>query len=276
VSGAVRLQPTFLPSARGRLFATLFGAEPRSERAVLLLPPFAEEMNKCRPMLAAQARMLAQLGTDVLILDLSGTGDSEGEFADARWEGWLEDLLTAHGWLRGRGATCIDLWAVRGGALFVAGLAGAVVASESHLLLWHPFATGRQLATQLLRLRIAADAARGGPQTADALRAQLRERGSIEIAGYEIAQPLLDALEKQTLQAGLVQPWKSVMWLDVLAAPSTEPLPGTARLLEAARTVPVQHSNVVGEPFWGTPEIARIPALLEATSRMYRAAAGRI
>jgi exosortase A-associated hydrolase 2 len=272
----VRLQPTFLPAARGRLFATLFAAESRSERAILLLPPFAEELNKCRPMLAAQARSLAQHGTDVLIVDLFGTGDSEGEFAEARWEGWLEDLLTAHAWLKTRGAAQIDLWAVRGGALFVHGVAGAAAAASSHLTLWHPFATGRQLATQLFRLRIAADAARGGPQSAEALRVLLKERGTIEIAGYEIAQPLLEALETQTLQAGLAHSWKSVTWLDVVAGASAEPLPATARLLEPLRTrgIPLEHANVTGEPFWGTPEIARVPALLEATGRMYRAAVG--
>lgn len=272
----MRLQPTFLPAVRGQLFATLFAAESRSERAILLLPPFAEEMNKCRPMLAAQARRLAQHGTDVLIVDLFGTGDSEGEFAQARWEGWLEDLLTARAWLRARGAAQIDLWAVRGGALFVSGVAGSMAAPDSHLLLWHPFATGRQLATQLFRLRIAAEAARSGPQTADALRTLLKERGTLEIAGYEIAQPLLEALESQTLQAGLAHSWKSVTWLDVVAGASAEPLPATARLLEPLRTrgIRLEHTNVVGEPFWGTPEIARIPALLEATERMYRAAAG--
>ena len=273
MSGIVQPYPLFLPAARGRLFATLFGAAEPSREAVLLLPPFAEEMNKCRPMLAAQARALAQLGTDVLLLDLFGTGDSEGDFAAARWDGWVDDLRAACAWLRDRGAATVHLWAVRSGALFLSELTTNVDPAQSRVILWHPAANGRQTATQWLRMRIAADSARGRAQTTDSLRRELREAGSLEIAGYEISQPLLEALEARTLEAGLIVGWKHVCWLDVVSAPAAEPLPATARILESARgkAARIEHDNVVGEPFWGTPEIARIPALVEATCRLYSA-----
>src|SRR3546814_1526626 len=61
------------------------------------------EMNRSRRMAALQARALAALGIDVLLLDLFGTGDSAGDFRDARWEIWREDAMAAVAWL---GARC--------------------------------------------------------------------------------------------------------------------------------------------------------------------------
>ena len=49
-------------------------------------------MNKARRQAAIQARALASDGFSVLVPDLFGTGDSDGELRDARWETWLDDL----------------------------------------------------------------------------------------------------------------------------------------------------------------------------------------
>ena len=77
----------FLPAAHGEQRLCLFHAPAGVARSkVLYLHPFAEEMNKCRPMLALTARQLAARGVQVLAVDLHGTGDSSGEFRDARLE----------------------------------------------------------------------------------------------------------------------------------------------------------------------------------------------
>ncbi len=57
-----------------------------------MLPPFAEEMNKCRRMMALTAYALQAAGLDVLFVDLFGTGDSGGDFADGSLEVWRSDL----------------------------------------------------------------------------------------------------------------------------------------------------------------------------------------
>src|SRR5262245_21600498 len=59
---------------------------------VLLLPPFAEELNKTRRMCARFARRLAGHGWRVVRVDLYGCGDSAGEFRDATWSQWISDL----------------------------------------------------------------------------------------------------------------------------------------------------------------------------------------
>ena len=62
---------------------------------IVFVHPFADEMNKSRRMVAIQARTLARQGWSVFQPDLSGCGDSEGDFGDASWERWRDDLRHA-------------------------------------------------------------------------------------------------------------------------------------------------------------------------------------
>ncbi len=109
----------FLAGSRGALFAVYHppAAGMTSRSGVLCAPPFAEELNKSRRMIAQQARRLAAAGFGVLIPDLYGTGDSAGDFGDARWEIWREDLARCAVWLRQRGHESLILWGVRLGGL---------------------------------------------------------------------------------------------------------------------------------------------------------------
>ncbi|MGL5987461.1 MAG: CocE/NonD family hydrolase, partial [Burkholderiales bacterium] len=66
---------------------------------VVYAHPWAEEMNKSRRMAAEMARQMARSGFAVLQLDLAGCGDSDGDFADASWDAWLEDIDRAAAWL---------------------------------------------------------------------------------------------------------------------------------------------------------------------------------
>ena len=70
--------------------------------AVLYIHPWAEEMNKSRRMAALGSRALAAQGWAVLQVDLLGCGDSSGDFGDATWEAWLDDVTQAAQWLRAR------------------------------------------------------------------------------------------------------------------------------------------------------------------------------
>jgi alpha-beta hydrolase superfamily lysophospholipase len=87
--------------------------------AVVHVPAFAEEMNKSRRAVANAARAMAGRGWQVLVFDLHGTGDSSGDFGDATWSGWLEDLRAAIGWLREHAASEPVLWGLRSGCLLI-------------------------------------------------------------------------------------------------------------------------------------------------------------
>ena len=115
----------FLKGTRGSLFSVYHPAHGYDRRRLSLVyvPPFAEEMNRARRMAALQARRLSELGIDVLLLDPFGTGDSEGDFGDARWDIWCDDVRTAMNWLAVRTNAPVGLWGLRLGALLAADVA---------------------------------------------------------------------------------------------------------------------------------------------------------
>ena len=87
------LSTDFLELGERKLFAVNFlpdGVSPRA--AILFLHPFAEEMHKSRRTVAQQARAFAQAGYAVMLLDLSGCGDSTGDIADERLLLWQPAL----------------------------------------------------------------------------------------------------------------------------------------------------------------------------------------
>ena len=95
VPGPVNETASFEPFASGPRLRCI--AEPvrgTVRGVVLLLPPFAEEMNKSRRMCALLARGLAADGWRVVRIDLFGCGDSAGSLRDASWEQWCDDLRT--------------------------------------------------------------------------------------------------------------------------------------------------------------------------------------
>src|SRR5688572_11677189 len=97
-------------------------AEPASSHVrgvVLLLPPFAEEMNKSRRMCALLAHGLAADGWRVVRIDLFGCGDSAGLLRDATWAQWCDDLRSELDRHLCAKAPSLWLWGLRAGALFV-------------------------------------------------------------------------------------------------------------------------------------------------------------
>ncbi len=115
-------RPLFIDRSHGRLFAIHHppsGAAAQGDggrEAVVYVHPFAEEMNQSRRMAVLQAEALARRGYGVLMLDLTGCGDSTGEFADARWETWRDDIVAGCRWLGELGYRRITLWGLRLGA----------------------------------------------------------------------------------------------------------------------------------------------------------------
>ncbi len=184
---ALEIEPLFLPGQAGRVFALYIGPRAAARGAVLYLPSFAEEMNRCRSTVALQARQLAALGHACLLLDYHGTGDSEGDFDAARWSTWCADALMAADWLRKRSGHAPVLWGLRLGALLAAEVASQSAGALNRLLFWQPVADGKTFLTQYLRLRVASLMDRGLPaETTESIRTQLRSGDGVEISGYRL------------------------------------------------------------------------------------------
>src|SRR5215472_6075674 len=114
----LNMEAFFLPAAVGQRFCIYHAASgPLARGSLLYIHPFAEEMNKSRRMVALQARSFSNAGYAVLQIDLMGCGDSSGDFADATWESWVQDVTLACEWLRHRSSSPLWIWGLRSGCL---------------------------------------------------------------------------------------------------------------------------------------------------------------
>jgi exosortase A-associated hydrolase 2 len=266
----------FLAGADGARFCLFHAPRGACRGALVYVHPFAEEMNKSRRMAALQARAFGALGIGVLAIDLHGCGDSHGDFGQARWDSWKDDLGAACAWLHDRLGVPVGLWGLRLGALLALDYAHGARHPLERLLLWQPVTSGAAFLTSFLRLRLAGELLQGdgGSGGTAALRATLRAGAPLDIAGYELAPQLAAAIDGADA-ATLAVRGCPVHWFEVSAAPGRPLPPGAARTAALWREqgVDLQVHLAPGQPFWTTPEIAECPALLAATSALYREAA---
>ena len=259
------IEAFFLPGSQGAIFAIYHPpASGVIERGgVLYAPPFAEEMNKTRRMTALQARRLAAAGFGVLIPDLYGCGDSGGDFAEARWDIWRDDLSRCRDWLLGRGHHRLVLWGLRLGALLAAELAGE--RAMQRLLLWQPVLDGERFLHQFLRLRLTADRLKGGDETMARLQERLAAGQALDVSGYELSPELAAAMQQARLQTPPAD--CRVDWFELANAADRPLLPASRRIVDGWRTggVAIHARTLAGEAFWATQEIAVAPDLLAAT-----------
>jgi len=264
------LEPFFLHSMAGKCFCIYRGPDARAQRplAFVHVPAFGEEMNKARRMTALQARAFADRGVATLQVDLHGTGDSDGDFANARWEIWCHDVAAAASWLANRTGAAVGLWGLRLGAMLAAAVASSGAAPVSHLLLWQPVTSGDALLTQLLRLRLASGMLTGDAPGADTrkLRDGLLSGEPLEVGGYTLAPELARTLAGLKL-ANCLPRADRCTWLEVVA-PALGLSRASQTVLESwrARGVDSRARTVDGEPFWSTVEIAECAPLIDQTT----------
>jgi len=265
--------PFFLPTPAGQRFC-LFHAPLASvgiRAAVLYAHPFGEEMNRSRRIAALQARAFAAAGIAVLQIDLHGCGDSIGDFAEARWQNWKNDLALAHGWLADKVQVPVSLWGLRLGALLMLDYASQASRPVDRLILWQPVTNGQAGLTQWLRLRLASrmldsDGNHDHDGGTHALRTTLAQGQSLEVAGYELAPELAAAIDAVDA-AALAPVGHEVDWFDIAASAGRPMTPAASRIIAdwQCQGVKIRHHQVVGQAFWSLPEITSCPALTSAT-----------
>jgi exosortase A-associated hydrolase 1/exosortase A-associated hydrolase 2 len=256
--------------ARAPLHATYFPPEgaPHPQGDILFVPPFGEEMNRCRAMVALQARELGQHGVGTLVLDPFGTGDSAGDFVDATWTLWLADLHVGLAWLREHGQGCRTLWGLRLGAVLASHLAredGAI----DRLLLWQPVLDGKQFFTQFLRIRIAAEMnLPDRVKTTGELRKRSADGESIEVSGYRLGPLLVAQLDEVQFDAAVLAPPMRLDWFEVQQAAGATMSPAAQQTIEHWRAVgaSIETGEVIGPAFWHVHERELATALITATT----------
>ncbi len=273
------MTPFFLAGAEGPLYC-IHHPVPRgttARGALLFVPPFAEEMNRSRRMIALQARRLAGLGYHVLQLDLYGTGDSAGDFAEARWDAWLEDVRRARRWLEERTGQSVVLWGLRSGCLLAAEIASEGQGALGGLLLWQPVANGQVYLTQFLRIKIAAAMADRegesgkGPSTkapsTKVLRQSLLGGESLEVAGYELSPDLARGLDNARLSQLVPPTGTEVVWLEIGQEDDAALSPANQAVVETwqGAGAEVQAATLSGPSFWAIEDTTLVPRLWDKT-----------
>lgn len=274
------VEPLFLDSNGRAIFAIHHRPDPGVPAAgqVLVALPFNEEMNRCRSMITLQARALARIGVGTLVVDPFGTGDSEGEYRDLRWDIWRDNLQTGLDWLAEQPGGPAEgpgkfqgILGIRLGCILAAELAMANSGAGLALLLWQPVLDGKQHFNQFLRIRLAAQMQRSDMtrETTASLREQLAAGQCIEIAGYEIHPEFAAAVESRNLAALLPPARTPVFWLEQAAAEAPQLPPAAQKLHDSwiAAGLTPEAAFFNGPAFWQTHERAIADHAVELTTR---------
>jgi exosortase A-associated hydrolase 2 len=268
VAAVPHAEPFFLDGVPGQRFCLFHPPAGPCRGALLYVHPFAEEMNRARRMAALGARALAARGYGVLLLDLYGCGDSSGDFGDARWDIWKDDVARGAAWLQARTGHPAGLWGLRLGALLALDYARSASHPIPLTILWQPVANAATHLTQFLRLRVAAamQGDKDAQTSTNALRQALAAGETIEVAGYDLAPALAHALDKlDPLEA--LAPSGPVHWFET-PGPGQALATGSVRAADAwaARGIDLQIHALASPPFWTTPEITVGQEWLAATA----------
>jgi len=248
------LIPHYLTSRAGRIFSIYFppSSETPVTRRLLFLPPFAEEMNRSRHVIAAFARGCAARGIGVLVLDPFGTGDSEGDFSEAGWDIWRDDIATAVAWLAEQGPEPISIGGLRLGGSLAAAVAADRPGRFARLVLWQPVTNGQTYLKQFLRIRLAADLSDGAGQDTKSLMAALEAGETVEVAGYDLPPALAKGIEALRLGPLGLAARTPVIWMEVAARDDTTLSPAASRMISdwQARGIDVVAKPVKDEAVW--------------------------
>jgi exosortase A-associated hydrolase 2 len=262
-----RLQAQFLGQSGERIFVVMHRPAARADKCVLVVPPFAEEMNKSRRMITEFAQALTARGIAVACVDLYGTGDSDGDFAGARWGRWKSDIADAIQWCNSEAGPIVSLLGVRLGCMLAADALAAHGIRVQRSVFWQPTTDGARLVDQFLRIRVAASMQATSRETVAVLRERLRTGEPIEVAGYEISNELIEAIDRLRLHEIVGPELGALNWLEVSSAPAEQPSAPSARAVQQLRSAgrDVKLRCIPGQPFWATTEIVTLPELVQAT-----------
>lgn len=251
----------------GQRFCLFHPARGSSQRGrVLYLHPFAEELNTTRRVVAQQARALAAAGYAVLQIDLTGCGDSSGDFADATWSAWLQDAALAHRWLSQSASGPLWIWGMRSGTLLATDFLNTLT-EPAHLLLWQPVVNGQQMLQQFTRLHTAGQWL-GSEKPGEQSPTQLLAQGhSVEIAGYTVSPELSRGMAQARLQPPATEASSRLIWIELTKQTDTAMSPSSEKELSLWRNAgwQVNAQAVTAPTFWQTVSTEDAPTLISAT-----------
>lgn len=229
----------------------------QEDRDIVYVHPFAGEMAASRNVIAAMARELASRGLGVLTVDLFGCGDSSGDFRQARWEIWREDVASAVHWLQEQGRERISLWGLRLGALLALDFAANSGENYENIFLWQPVLSGESMMTQFFRMNHdeMTDTAGSARLISAQHRRALPPAETIEVAGYELSSELIRAIDGQNIEDSSCMFSDPICWTEIVSNPEFPFRAEARRILDERvnRGLEVSSHRLMGSPFWLFP-----------------------
>jgi exosortase A-associated hydrolase 2 len=267
--GNINVLPRFLGDEGERFFTTQFSSADNPKAHIVYVPPFAEEMNRCRSLVAKQARSFAAKGYSCTIVDFFGTGDSQGELTEASLKIWHENIRLTIDALQREIDVPVVLWGLRLGGLIALDYAARASEPVQDIILWQPVNAARVYITQVLRQRVASLMVRDlPPETTKQIRQRLEDGEEVEIAGYTVGDTLIREIEAIDVGSMSDLCTGKVFWLEHVAEPGKAI--GVAargaidRLVERGNAV--EALTFSDPPIWLIHERDFAPQLLAATS----------
>jgi exosortase A-associated hydrolase 2 len=191
--------------------------------------------------------------------------------ADASWEGWRADAVSAVRWCQQKYSVPIVLWGLRLGALLALDLAATYAGQFTKLLLWQPVTNGKTYLTQILRARIAYLSGNTlPPETTEEMRSALHRGENIEVAGYVLGGKLAEDIDDMSMTSLASLSGVDIEWLQQTARPDEPPSVAVQKVADQL----ISQGNMVALTLFQSPQIwqlserADCSQLLEKTSAL--------
>lgn len=254
------ISATYQSGQRGWWLLTHWQPTRASGQTLLIVPPFAEEANRSRRLFSELCQQLSLQGWDCYLPDFYGTGDSEGDFAQADLNLWQQDLCQ---WLTDANINQpLHFLACRFGALQLLSFWPAIqqLIPTGKVLLWQPQLDCQKFLQQLFRQHQASQLL----QTNKGLAAaeQLANGQAVAIAGYEISPALYCQIKALQPDLGV---WRgqSICWLE-LSTLSQLPVPAVKIWQQLAADTTTSKQQLLALPaFWLQQEPLPASELIE-------------
>lgn len=171
---------------------TVLHQVPHPRARILLIGPFASERHISYNFWVRWARYLSKQGIEVARFDYRGVGESTGQFSQAGFDRWGQDVGLLAAWLENlKPAAPLLLHGLGMGALFAA--QSFCVGAAGGLLLWAPPASANVVLRSILRRWAGMEQlfeSRANHKTASQYVADLEGGTPIEVYGYEWSSQL--------------------------------------------------------------------------------------
>ncbi|CAM3880167.1 alpha/beta hydrolase family protein [Rheinheimera salexigens] len=244
----------------------LFSPTPVMQHAVIVLPPFAEEMNKSRHIFKQLFNKLAEQNQYGFMLDNYGTGDSEGDLDQASITLWRADLELLIQQIANWGFLTISFISLRFGTLQLFDLLNhyKLPLPIKQVVLWQPMFDPARFWQQFCRIKVAEAMANGDKVSQKQIEQQLEQGDIIEIAGYPINLAFYKSVQhiNATLPSVLTKAqlsWFELSMLDNIAIPVQNMRENLVSKYS------LNFKQIKADAFWQTTELASADELIALT-----------